>query len=236
MRLSDASLIHDIVPNTAVLNKTFKTVDIDWQMAMMKIKLDNELAGNNIGTLNESPVFKSATPKPRLVHDATYVKISAYDDDTSSFYVRFKSKAEECRKFELKVNSLAHNLVPLRIVPSATAINVLCLAQFNHCIHRAKIVQVEGKFAKSLAIVQFLETGLKIKIDVNNLFKIPDDIAAVPPFAKQFKLIDFQPTFTHGDNKVGFYFEHITKSKVLSLKVANDSGEFNFNLIFSTCF
>lgn len=192
---------------------------------MLKKKLDNDLAGNKLGTLNESPEVKSSPLKFSSIPDPTIVRVSAYEDGVNCFYVRFKSKKEECRRFELRVNALADDLVPLRIVPNTAALNTFCLVQFNNRLHRGKIVQVEGKLTKNSVVVQFLETGVKMRIDVNKLFKIPDNIAAIPPFAKRYKLIHYEPKFTAEENEIAFYFEQITKTKTLSLRDSNDSGE-----------
>jgi Tudor domain len=228
LRLADASLLFDIIPNDDVLSKIITSISLDIQKTMMLTKKkQNDEVGCKLGTLNESPEVKR-TDEFNFMPNSEFqmVKITAFDEGVNSFFVRFKSKMEECRNFILKLNALADKLVPLRIIPSSTALNTICLAKYDNRIYRAKIVQVDGKLPNNSVVVQLLESGFKVTVNVDKLFKISDDIASVPPFAKRFKLVNFKPKFVLEPKEIDFYFRRVTKEKNLKLKLANDIGEF----------
>jgi Tudor domain len=221
------SLLFDVIPNDKVLRKDIETIHLDIQKSMMLAKRNqNDEVGYKLGTLSESPDVK-CTDEFNFppVSVPQMVKITTYDEGVNSFYVRFELEIEQCRRFTLAVNALADNLIPLRLLLSKAALNTICLARYDNRIFRAKIVQVEGKLPNHSVVIQLLESGLKVTLNIDKLFKIPHNIALVPPFAKRFKLRNFEPNFMLEQQEIDFYFRHITNEKVLSLTLENDTGE-----------
>jgi hypothetical protein len=173
-------------------------------------------------TLFEEPELTLRSTEPPA--GAYSVVISSHDDGIRSFYVRSKDKSVEVRKFVLKINALADEMVPLRLEINDRAIDTLCLAQYDNRIYRARVVQVDGNLPKNFVNVLLLETGERLTLNVNKLFKMSEALKAVPPYAKQFKLESFQPLFGITKDQADFFFSYMTFNKVLSM-VVTGSGD-----------
>jgi hypothetical protein len=222
LRISDVSLVGDLITSDEVLKKSFEFIDLELQKSMIRRKLDEE-PGRQMYTLTEDPENDpSRFPAPS---SSKAVVISAYAESVSRFYLRFKEESEEVRKFVLKVNSLHDDLVPLRLVFNDTAINLDCIARYNNRLYRSSVVQVQGNLPNNHVVVQFMETGERITVNANKLFKLPHPFKSVPPFAKQFKLESFKPLYNLRDDQIEFMFRFLTKNKVLQAVICENASD-----------
>ena len=214
LRLEDASLVDDIIPNDIFLKNSMVPISLEQQ----KKELSKKVGETETPTHDDQNFAFAIAP-------SSMIRITAYDNGVKSFYVRFKSKSDQCRNFILKVQSMRDNLIPLRLDPKNAAINTLCIALYDCRLYRSRIVEVGGNLPSHLVIVQLLETGERLRIKAKQLFKMPSEISTVPPFARHMKLANFDIVPPLNNLLVDFYFHFITNQKTLALKFVEDNGE-----------
>lgn len=178
--------------------------------------------GYNTETLVESPEMKKKVSKRDVtVDDDQLVRITAFNNGPFSFFVHFVSNDDAYQKFQCDLQKLRNKLSPLRSIPPT---GKTCIVDIKEHLYRAEIVQVGPKNG---AMVQMLESGETAMVNLDKMFHLPPAIAATATFAKHYKLADFERSSTQNLllNEIEFYFIHITREKLLTLKPLPVTGK-----------
>lgn len=180
-------------------------------------------------TLVESPERKEmsnagATRRPKESESRVQVRITAFDKGPMSFYVHIASKDDEYQKFQTDLQKFSDFSCHAKEAPQ---VGSKWIARIDKQLFRIKVVETNEKLPASRVMVRQLETGLKIAVEVANLFKIPSEIEHIPPYAKHFKLAGIERgcVGSLSQAETDFYFQYVTKVKLLTMKVISMDGE-----------
>lgn len=150
------------------------------------------------------------------------VRITCFENGPFSFYVQLVS-VDDARK------SLQATLAKLKFHPSQpTPIEgETCVVKMKNTDQwfRARVL----KNNTNKMTIQLLEDGSKLEVHSKSLYKLPVELSeeAVLPFATQYQLDGITRTSIKNlePDEVDFYFERVTKDKLLSLKIVSDDGK-----------
>lgn len=229
-KMGDSSISRDLIRTDYNLSKVLKQVALDTQVAkFVSIKRERDLQikeqGYGPSTLTESPESKArVTPQVTKSGSEYMVRISAFDEGPFSFFVQLTSRDHEYQKFQVDLQSLKNGMKRLSAIPSP---GTICLALIKEHLYRVTIVNSEERLKRNNAVVQSLENGMKSIVHLKCLYEIPSIVCGELAFAKQFKLFGYEKGCVGHllKSEVNFYFQHITKNKLLKLEVVSDLGQ-----------
>ena len=233
MWFGSKSLCQRIIPNHSdlkTLTKPIPTPDQKTIMMNKKKELEEELNRNmfNPETFVGSPDLKRRKHLKSkfdiLLNVDPHVRITAYDDeDPTTFYVQIRALDEEYQKFQCNLNNLnTRALAPLR----TTVTDNKCLVQVDRELKRAIIIDSNERLQRNQKLVRLMESGASFIVSSNKLFVLPNELAKPEQFALKFKLAGVQGHPTPLNRNIfAFFFQHITKQKLLNLRIVREEGE-----------
>lgn len=173
------------------------------------------------------PLHSSRATVVELSKVSFSVRIADYSKSygPQKFFVHFTDNDDEFQRFQFDLQKHKKNLKPMNCVPAK---GQSCLALIKDQLYRAEAKRSADTNVKSQVMVLLLEKGSEVSVDVKQLYHIPGELVDVQPFAKKCRLADFEPnSIPHlQQNEIDFYFHHITKQKLLTLKIIDACKNF----------
>lgn len=202
------------------LRELLEPIDVRDQIAMIRqaSKSRDELPAMIVN----SSEFNSDTDEDEGVNDGVqHVTIASYDAGPLSFFVLSTSECLQRQRFHDGLQRLKGSLTQLQ----KPEFDMICIAENNGALHRARIMKIVKPNQVSLRL---LDSGEETLVANTQLFIIPAMYRTMePPYAKRFKLagLDHDP-FPHlSVQESDFYFNHITKNVVLTLKAKKSKDD-----------
>ncbi|CRL06172.1 CLUMA_CG019088, isoform A [Clunio marinus] len=228
LKLIPGGTLIDFVFNHLKLSQILKPIKLELQIQKMldtKKHVDqfNNERGFNLNTLAESPEKNNSQINFSMIKPHS-VRITAYDsNEPLRFYVQFTSQDDEYQKFQLNLQSLKEKLTHFHPIPPA---GTKCLVIKDKEVFRAIVRLPKKIIPRRQILVHLLENGASVIVQPNQIFEIPKEVADVKPFAQQFKLNGCEDIRRKGLlwSEIEFYFQHITKQKLLTLKIVSQEG------------
>lgn len=230
VRFHDGSSVRQLIAADPVLRTLLRPIPIDLQMAeMMRNERKLEL-GPKLDTFVELQPFHSSRPTLVPLNSVDFsVRISDFNKPCGplSFYVHLTANDDEYQRFQFDLQKHKKNINATTSLGFIPPLGTKCLALIKDQLHRAVTIKSTDKQNKSHVSILLLEKGSELSVDIKCLHRMPHDIPDVPPFAKQFKLADFlQDSIRHlNQSEVDFYFQHITKQKLLTINCVSPTVE-----------
>jgi hypothetical protein len=161
--------------------------------------------------------------------DQREVCIVNFDQGITSFYIRYFE--DEYHELQSIINGVDANYERLRFYPLPQA-NTRCIVRHDKFFYRASIEYVDLSHDKIQVLC--IDNGKKCKVNKNEVYVMPHNIASFPAMAKRFQLADFNDCLDEStwdfDNKIDLYnylFSIMVKDKRLTLKYKHSQlGEY----------
>lgn len=229
------SLVNDLIPHDQKLSAILGETSLELQnvfIASKKSERDRRMDEQGFcpRTLVESPEGKrkssslSEAPFVPTTGSDYDVRITAYEDGPSKFFVQFTSQDNSFQKFQCELQSYKGRLDN----PRNRSIGSKCITLIDGQLHRATILPDDPNVSGGGELtVQLLETGTKSLVSLNSIFAMPAPVANVQPFATPYTLAGLEEyEKRHStDSEVSFIFQRLTNNKLLKLRVVTLESE-----------
>lgn len=164
--------------------------------------------------------FKS---KPLQFNRPQKARIGTYENGPFSFFVQLQDQ-----------HTLLENLqdhlkrVPLKPMNSSSIsmLGLACLIRRvnDNSIFRAAIAKFPQRAGETEYIVNLVDYGSNIAVNIEHIFMIPADVAAHLTFAIPCRLSDVRKSSQVSEREISALFKSLTDNKVITIKCVQSDG------------